>query len=113
MNTLDYRLLNEFQRDFPLCASPYAKMGHALGIDEADTIAALKRFRQDGKTSRVGAVFRPHTVSASTPWSALALQSATIIRGSIAGICGSSLPQETRNNLHKCSTALRRAAGAQ
>jgi len=66
MNTIEYRLLNEFQRDLPLCTAPYEKMGRTLGIDQASVIAALKRLRQDGKVSRVGAVFRPNTVSAST-----------------------------------------------
>ncbi len=66
MNNLDYRLLNEFQRDLPLCAAPYEKIGRALGIDEAGVFAALNRLRQDGKVSRVGAVFRPNSVSAST-----------------------------------------------
>jgi DNA-binding Lrp family transcriptional regulator len=66
MNTIEYRLLNDFQRDLPLCPAPYEQMGRALEIDEASVIAALKQLRQDGKVSRVGAVFRPNTVSAST-----------------------------------------------
>lgn len=66
MEPIDYRLLNEFQRDLPLCTAPYAQMGHALGIDEASVIAALKQLHRDGKVSRVGAVFRPNSVSAST-----------------------------------------------
>ena len=66
MANLDYRLLNDFQRGLPLCTAPYEKIGRALGIDEAGVIAALNRLRQDGKVSRVGAVFRPNTVSAST-----------------------------------------------
>jgi DNA-binding Lrp family transcriptional regulator len=66
MTTIEYRLLNEFQRDLPLCTAPYEQMGRALEIDEAGVITALKRLRQEGKVSRVGAVFRPNTVSAST-----------------------------------------------
>jgi len=66
MNTVEYRLLNEFQRGLLLCTNPYQKMARALEIDEASVIATLKRLRQHGKVSRVGAVFQPNTVSAST-----------------------------------------------
>lgn len=66
MSALELRLLNEFQRDLPLCPAPYAAMGHKLGVDEATVIATLARLAHAGKVSRVGAVFRPHTVSAST-----------------------------------------------
>ncbi len=66
MEANEYRLLNEFQRDFPLCSSPFAQLGEALGIDETRTIAALTRLKVEGKISRIGAAFRPNTVSAST-----------------------------------------------
>lgn len=66
MDTVEYRLLNEFQRGLPLCTNPYEQMALALEIDEAGVIATLKRLRQHGKVSRIGAVFQPNTVSAST-----------------------------------------------
>lgn len=66
MNTLDQRLLNDFQRDFPLTARPYAAMAEKLGVTEDDVIDALKRLRETGSVSRVGAVFKTGTVGAST-----------------------------------------------
>lgn len=66
MSALESRLLNEFQRALPLCPAPFAAMGHKLGVDEATVIDTLARLAQAGKVSRVGAVFRPHCVSAST-----------------------------------------------
>jgi len=66
MNTIEYHLLNDFQRNLPLCASPFAQLGETLDMDEASTIAALIRLKAEGKISRVGAVFRPNTVSVST-----------------------------------------------
>ena len=66
MDRLELRLLNEFQRDLSLCPAPYAVMGQQLGVDEATVIATLARLARAGKVSRVGAVFRPNTVSAST-----------------------------------------------
>ena len=66
MDRIEFRLLNEFQRDLPLCPAPFAVMGHRLGVSEAKVIDTLARLARAGKVSRVGAVFRPHTVSAST-----------------------------------------------
>jgi DNA-binding Lrp family transcriptional regulator len=61
----DFRLLNDFQRHFPLVAQPYAALGEALGVDEAAVIEALARLRREGAVSRIGAVFRPGAVGAS------------------------------------------------
>jgi DNA-binding Lrp family transcriptional regulator len=66
MDTLDRRLLDEFQRDLPLESRPYAAMGRRLGIDEDEVICRLERLRLAGSISRVGAVIRPHAAGAST-----------------------------------------------
>lgn len=66
MDHLDQRLLNEFQQDFPLDSRPYAVLGERLGIDEDEVMDRLARLSRSGSVSRVGAVFRPHTVGGST-----------------------------------------------
>lgn len=66
MNPLDFRLLNDFQRAFPLVERPYAALAKALGADEAAVIGALARLRAEGAVSRIGAVFRPGALGAST-----------------------------------------------
>lgn len=66
MDALDRRLLNEFQQDFPLESRPYAVLGERLGIDEDEVLDRLARLTRGGSVSRVGAVFRPHTVGGST-----------------------------------------------
>lgn len=66
MDSVDQRLLNDFQRDFPLSARPYAELGERLGIDEAEVMDRLARLARGGEVSRVGAVFRPHAVGGST-----------------------------------------------
>lgn len=63
---LDFRLLNEFQRDFPLEVAPYQVLAQALGCDEATVLNALRRLQQQGAISRVGAVFSPRRIGAST-----------------------------------------------
>jgi DNA-binding Lrp family transcriptional regulator len=66
MNALELRLLNDFQRDFPLCAQPYAALAAQLGSDEPTILDTLQRLHHDGCLSRIGAVFAPRRVGAST-----------------------------------------------
>lgn len=60
------RLLNDYQRDFPLEPRPYARIGAELGISEDAVLTALRQCRDDGTVSRVGAVVRPNAVGVST-----------------------------------------------
>jgi DNA-binding Lrp family transcriptional regulator len=66
VQTLEFRLLNEFQRDFPLSPTPFAEIAARLGSDEATVIENLRRLQGEGTISRVGAVFAPRSVGAST-----------------------------------------------
>jgi len=66
MDSLDFRLINEFQRDFPLEPQPFAEIAYRLCTDEETVLAALARLRGEGVVSRVGAVFAPRRVGAST-----------------------------------------------
>ena len=77
LGALDRRLLDEFQRDFPLCPQPYAEMARRVGSDEATVIERLAWLQREGYVSRVGPVFRPNRLGASTlaamavPWERL------------------------------------------
>jgi DNA-binding Lrp family transcriptional regulator len=66
MNTLDQRLLNDFQHGFPLSPTPYADIARELGVSEAEVLARLGALMNAGAVSRVGAVLRPNTVGVST-----------------------------------------------
>lgn len=63
---LDLRLLDGFQRDFPLVPAPFAAVAGRLGTSEGAVLDALRRLSATGEVSRVGAVFRPGAVGAST-----------------------------------------------
>lgn len=66
LDALDRRLLDDFQHDVPICAEPYAAMAERLGSDEETVIARLASLEDRGYLSRVGPVFRPRTLGAST-----------------------------------------------
>jgi DNA-binding Lrp family transcriptional regulator len=65
-DALEFRLLNEFQRDFPLCPAPFAELAARLGVGERAVLGSLEKLRREGKISRVGAVFAPKRIGAST-----------------------------------------------
>ncbi len=66
LNTLEKRLLNDFQHNFPLTPRPYASIAEALGTSESDVMTTLRGFQQQGLVTRVGPVFRPNRVGRST-----------------------------------------------
>jgi len=66
LSELDRRLLDDFQRDFPICARPYEAMAKRLGCDEATVLRRLEALQRRGYVSRIGPVFRPNCLGAST-----------------------------------------------
>ncbi len=78
LSELEFTLLNAFQRDFPLLPRPFAALAAQLRTDEQAVIAALRRLQQRGMISRVGAVFRPNAIGAST-LAALAVPAARVV----------------------------------
>jgi len=63
---LELHLLNDFQREFPLTPEPFAHIAHQLKVSEQKVLSMLKQLQGNGTLSRVGAVFRPNRVGAST-----------------------------------------------
>lgn len=66
LTAVDKRLLNDFQRDFPLEPRPFARIAETLGLSEDDVLERVGVLRNRGAISRVGAVVRPNAVGAST-----------------------------------------------
>jgi DNA-binding Lrp family transcriptional regulator len=65
LSALERRLLNDFQRDFPLVPEPFADIGSRLGVSEAEVIDALEGLKARGCVSRVGPVFAPRRLGYS------------------------------------------------
>lgn len=65
---LEFSLLNEWQRDFPLVSNPFANLGLLVGAGETpltaenNVLSTLSRLATRGSISRVGAVFAPRRV---------------------------------------------------
>lgn len=65
-DSLAFRLLNEFQRDFPLLPRPYAALAERVDRSEEEVISALAQLQDQGTVSRIGAVIAPRSLGAST-----------------------------------------------
>ncbi|WP_170763603.1 AsnC family transcriptional regulator [Ruegeria lacuscaerulensis] len=63
---IDCRLLDDFQRDFPITERPFQVLANSLGLDESEVLNRLTRMRATGRITRVGATIAPGAVSAST-----------------------------------------------
>jgi DNA-binding Lrp family transcriptional regulator len=66
LTALEKCLLNEYQRGFPLCSSPFALIAEQQGVTEKEVIRTLDSLQQRGLVSRVGPVFAPQRAGAST-----------------------------------------------
>lgn len=66
LSTLEKRLLNEYQKGFPLSATPYANIAAELGTSEALVLDILQRLKEQGFVSRVGPVLKPKCLGTST-----------------------------------------------
>ena len=66
LDATGFRLLNSWQRGFPLVPRPFAEIAAACGIDEDDVLSRFGQLRQRGLIDRIGPVFRPNTAGAST-----------------------------------------------
>jgi DNA-binding Lrp family transcriptional regulator len=66
LDLLDRRLLNDFQRDFPLVERPFAAIAGRVGATEGEVLERYRRLAQAGTVSRIGVVFRPNVAGAST-----------------------------------------------
>ena len=66
MEDLTEKLLNDFQRNFPLNPLPFEQIATALNTSTEVVIEKLKELQAKGAVSRVGPVFSPNTVGVST-----------------------------------------------
>jgi DNA-binding Lrp family transcriptional regulator len=63
---LEFSMLNDWQRNFPIAARPFARIGEKVGAGETAVLAALEHLQARGAISRVGAVLAPRRIGAST-----------------------------------------------
>ena len=66
LESIDQRLVEDWQRDFPLHSRPFSVIGEALDLAEDAVIHRYAALRDAGIISRIGALVAPNTLGAST-----------------------------------------------
>jgi DNA-binding Lrp family transcriptional regulator len=57
MDTIDKKILNIIQKDFPIAAEPFEAVAEKLGLTEDEVLERIARMKQEGIIRRIGAVF--------------------------------------------------------
>jgi len=66
LTPLHKRLLNDYQRDFPLSPTPYQDIALELGVTEEDVIDAFVELDEQDVITRIGSVIPPNRIGVST-----------------------------------------------
>jgi len=66
LTPLHKRLLNDYQRDFPLSPTPYQDIATELGVSEGEVIAAFAELDESDVITRIGPVIPPNRIGVST-----------------------------------------------
>jgi DNA-binding Lrp family transcriptional regulator len=57
MDSIDKKILNIIQKEFPVVAEPFKAVAEKLGISEDEVLERIARLKQEGIIRRIGAVF--------------------------------------------------------
>lgn len=76
LDAVDRRIVNALQGGFPLSARPYAVAAEALGLDEDDLIARLKRLIETGALSRFAPMFDAQRIGGAVSLAAMEVPAA-------------------------------------
>lgn len=57
MDSIDKKILNILQKEFPLAERPFYAVAEACGISEDEVLARVQRLKDEGIIRRIGAVF--------------------------------------------------------
>jgi DNA-binding Lrp family transcriptional regulator len=66
LNTVDARLIDEFQSELPVHERPFRVVGEELGVGENEALARVKHLYEKGIFRRFGAVLNPPVIGSST-----------------------------------------------
>ena len=76
MDAADRRIVNELQDGLPVCERPFAATARALGLEEADLIARVRKLREAGVLSRFGPLFDAERLGGAVTLAAMSVPEA-------------------------------------
>lgn len=66
LTDLQQKLLNDFQRHFPLSPTPFADIANQLNLTENEVLQAFEDLQNQNYISRIGAIIPPNQIGVST-----------------------------------------------
>jgi len=57
LESIDQRLLNRIQKNFPIAPKPYEELGKELGISEEEVLVRIQSLKASGLIRRIGGIF--------------------------------------------------------
>jgi DNA-binding Lrp family transcriptional regulator len=66
LTPLHKQLLNDFQQDLPLSATPYQDIADSLGVAEEEVLSIFKELQDKKFISRIGSVIAPNSIAVSS-----------------------------------------------
>jgi DNA-binding Lrp family transcriptional regulator len=66
LTDLQKKLLNDFQRNFPISPTPYADIAAQLNVTESEVLQAFQDLNELQFISRIGAIIPPNQIGMST-----------------------------------------------
>ncbi len=66
LTPLDKQLLNDYQQNLPLSATPYQDIADSLGVSEEEVLSVFKVLQDKQFISRIGSVIAPNSIAASS-----------------------------------------------
>ena len=57
MDSIDQKLVNRIQKNFPIASKPYEELGKELGISEEEVLLRIKSLKSSGLIRRIGGIF--------------------------------------------------------
>jgi len=66
LSPLHKQLLNDFQQNMPLSATPYLDIALALGVSEDDVLLAFQELQDKQFIARIGSVVAPNSIATSS-----------------------------------------------
>jgi len=57
MDSIDKKILNIIQKDFPVVQEPFKAVAEKLGLSEDEVLKRIKNLKEEGIIRRIGAVF--------------------------------------------------------
>lgn len=70
-DSIDAKLINFLQADFPICDKPYLQVANALNLNEEEVLERLKKLLENGVLTRFGALYHAEKIGGALTLAAL------------------------------------------